>query len=252
MNKSTWRSREPLALALSQIHRSRSIEELQDTFVRVAPQFINADAYGFYLFDEEMRTSTVITQFARRDFISEYEAFRDQDPLFINLVREQTFTHSLGLFDKGEWHRQPLHDFLTRWGLDYSIEAPLVYEGKINGTLNFAIGGGDYFAEDGLHAARFLCSEIDFCYRRIMESRQGDADRVGGQPPGQAVVQLGERSREILELLLKGMKNRAISSALHISENTVRYHIKQIYRVFKVHNRAQLAQSVYSANRKLN
>lgn len=252
MNTPFMPTQQSLALATSQIHRSRSLHELQNTFVRIAPQFVAADAYGFYLFDENMRIKEVKAQHANHNFLDEYENVRDDDPLFKNLVEKQRFTHSLALFEEREWQRQPLHDFLSRWGLDYSIEAPLVYDGKISGTLNFAIGGEDYFAETSLHTARFLCEEFNHSYKRILEHESLISKSSLPGQQGQGMENLGVRSREILELLLQGLNNRAMAGQLNISENTVRYHIKQIYRVFGVHNRAELACQVFQAKQKLN
>ena len=241
-----------LALAVSQIHRSRSLEQLQDTFLRIAPRFVEASAYGFYLFDENMQTLKVKAQHAEDAFLNEYEKLRADDPLFKDLVSRKSFTHSLALFDKQEWRQQPLHDFLSQWDLDYSIEAPLVFQGKVSGTLNFAIGGKDYFAPADLSTARFLCEEFNHCYGRILETVSLKNEVGHCTPDNTRLEALGARSREVLELLLQGLSNRCMAASLGISENTVRYHVKHIYLVFDVHNRTQLAHRLYQANSKLN
>lgn len=41
---------------------------------------------------------------------------------------------------------------------------------------------------------------------------------------------LGERELEVLQLLAAGQRNRAIAAKLHISENTVKFHLRNIYR----------------------
>ena len=249
MNSLSMPLQQPLALATSQIHRSRTLDELQHTFLDVAPKFVNADAYGLYLFDGNLKTTTVISHRANRKFLSEYETVRREDPLFNFLLKYKKFTHSLDIFNQADWLRQPLHDFLSRWGLDYSIEAPLVHDGHISGTLNFAIGGEKYFARESLAAARFLCNEFDETYRRILEFEQLK-NEVQRCRPGNACLQdLPERACQVLELLLTGLNNLAISARLNISENTVRYHVKHIYKVLGVHNRAQLAKCVFTETR---
>ena len=231
-----------LALAVSQIHRSHSLEQLQKNFLSIAPRFVDAHAYGFYLFDDNMRTLKVKAQHAKAAFLNEYEQMRSMDPLFRDLVARKTFTHSLALYDRAEWRKQPLHDFLSQWDLDYSIEAPLIHEGKVSGTLNFAIGGDKYFAKDDLKLARFLCEEFSHCYSRILEfaslKKQGEA-RLQEKP---GFSELGVRSQQVLQLILQGKNNRAMAMHLGISENTVRYHVKQLYRVFEVNNRAALVR----------
>ena len=245
MNTNLIGNQQALALATSQIHRSRSLQELQNTFLNVAPKFVSADAYGLYLFDKDLQTSSVISHRANHRFLAEYEKIRADDPLFNHVVSEKKFTHSLDMFNKRDWLQQPLHDFLSRWGLDYSIEAPLMYEGRITGTLNFAIGGNRYFAEESLVLAEFLCAEFDATYQRLLEFEKLRQQASTHSLYPDALENLSPRAAEVLELLLGGMSKRQISMQLNISENTVRYHVKQLYRKCGVHNRAQLLRHAY-------
>lgn len=52
---------------------------------------------------------------------------------------------------------------------------------------------------------------------------------------------LSQRELEVLTRLVSGLKDRDIGEALHISEHTVRSHIKSIYRKLNVSTRAQAA-----------
>lgn len=49
----------------------------------------------------------------------------------------------------------------------------------------------------------------------------------------------------IIELLEKGYTNRSISEHCNISENTVKFHLKNIYKKLKAHNRME---AVYQYN----
>ena len=51
---------------------------------------------------------------------------------------------------------------------------------------------------------------------------------------------LTEREKEILNLIIKGFKNKEIAEKLFISEKTVKTHINKIFKKFKVKSRAQL------------
>lgn len=237
---------ESLALATSLIHRSRSLNELQKTFFSIAPKFVDADAYGMYLFDDKHKTETIFSYHADQKFLNEYESLRDNDPLFNSLLQKKKFTHSLGVFNRQEWFKQPLHDFLTQWGLDYSIEAPLIVDGHVKGTLNIAKSGEKYFEQDSLTSARFLCNEIDFAYKRICEMEALKREMSLLKIPTKILDYISDREHDVLELAIIGLSNRMISSRLGISENTVRHHLKQLYRVLDVHNRAQLVQRVHS------
>lgn len=245
MNSSCLQLQQPLALATSQIHRCRSVDELQSTFLKITPEFVSADAYGLYTFDNQLETKSIISHQANDKFLAEYEAFREKDPLFKFLLRKKSFTHSLDIFSHKDWLRQPLHSFLSRWGLHYSIEAPLIHEGRISGTMNFALGGDRYFSKNSLIVAQFLCNEFDMAYKRIQEFNKLMDEVNQFELNKTCLRKLPTRAQQVLELVIAGLNNSAIAKQLSISENTVRYHIKQIYRQFDVHNRAQLVNRYY-------
>ena len=50
---------------------------------------------------------------------------------------------------------------------------------------------------------------------------------------------LSQREHEILQLLCSGAPNREISEKLFLSENTVKFHLKNLYLKLDVRNRAQ-------------
>jgi two-component system nitrate/nitrite response regulator NarL len=56
-----------------------------------------------------------------------------------------------------------------------------------------------------------------------------------------SVESLTPRERELLGLLARGLPNREIAQALSLSENTVKYHVRQILHKLGVHNRTEAA-----------
>ncbi|HLB13152.1 MAG TPA: response regulator transcription factor [Dehalococcoidia bacterium] len=58
---------------------------------------------------------------------------------------------------------------------------------------------------------------------------------------GSSKAELSEREREVLRLVVLGLGNRDIAANLCVSENTVRYHIKNILAKLHLRNRAQAA-----------
>lgn len=69
----------------------------------------------------------------------------------------------------------------------------------------------------------------------FLSIEQGDAP-----PPG--VLHLSAREREIAEFVAKGLTTRQMARELFISENTVKQHLKRMFRKLNVHSRAQLVQ----------
>ncbi len=68
--------------------------------------------------------------------------------------------------------------------------------------------------------------------------------RLEGERPGD---ELTSREEEVLSFVASGARNREIAASLHISDNTVKYHLRNIMEKLQVRNRAQMA--VYAARR---
>jgi DNA-binding NarL/FixJ family response regulator len=62
-------------------------------------------------------------------------------------------------------------------------------------------------------------------------------------PPG--VEGLTSREREVLEGLIDGKSYKQIAAGLHISVNTVAFHVKQIYQKLHVHSRAEVVARAF-------
>ncbi len=53
---------------------------------------------------------------------------------------------------------------------------------------------------------------------------------------------LSEREQEILALIAQGKPNQEIAAELHLSENTIKYYLKNIYRKLQITNRTEAAR----------
>ena len=63
------------------------------------------------------------------------------------------------------------------------------------------------------------------------------------QPPekrGTSKESLSDREEEVLRLVAEGLTNHVIAGKLSITENTVKYHLKNILEKLHLHNRAQV------------
>jgi DNA-binding CsgD family transcriptional regulator len=57
---------------------------------------------------------------------------------------------------------------------------------------------------------------------------------------------LGDRELEVLQLLAAGQRNRAIAGKLHISENTVKFHLRNIFRKVGASSRTEAIAMAHS------
>jgi DNA-binding CsgD family transcriptional regulator len=71
-----------------------------------------------------------------------------------------------------------------------------------------------------------------------MVETDGFRGGIQGAWPG-SQWRLSSRESEVLALLATGMPNQAIADALFVSENTVRTHLKSVFRKLSVTNRSQ-------------
>ena len=61
----------------------------------------------------------------------------------------------------------------------------------------------------------------------------------------ESIYHLSKTEIKIMELLEKGLSNKSISLQCGISENTVKFHLKNIYKKLEVHNRME---AIYKIN----
>lgn len=61
-------------------------------------------------------------------------------------------------------------------------------------------------------------------------------------------ARLSERERDVLTLILRGIPTREVAKELYVSQNTVRTHLRNIYRKLEVPNRQVLLARYFSAN----
>ncbi len=75
---------------------------------------------------------------------------------------------------------------------------------------------------------------------RRMAAYFGDAARLApGAVRGEALPELTEREREVLDLLARGKSTSEIAEAVFVSEKTVRNHLSNIYGKLRVADRVQ-------------
>lgn len=80
--------------------------------------------------------------------------------------------------------------------------------------------------------------------RQLMEERQATRENTYSNN----CAMLTEREREVLTLICRGLKNKAIADNLFISETTVRHHLTSIFDKLEVNSRLQLVVHAFKEN----
>jgi DNA-binding NarL/FixJ family response regulator len=73
-------------------------------------------------------------------------------------------------------------------------------------------------------------------------SRLQQAGRDGAVKPRPAAPDLSRVEKEILGHLVEGLPNRAIAEKVHLSQNTIKFHVSQMLDKLAVSNRTELAR----------
>ncbi|WP_300425690.1 response regulator transcription factor [Thalassolituus sp.] len=72
----------------------------------------------------------------------------------------------------------------------------------------------------------------------------GWQELINSQKQEHPQVRLTPRQHEILHLLAQGLSNKVIASELDVSENTIKGHLRDVFRLFRVTNRTACLNEV--------
>lgn len=77
--------------------------------------------------------------------------------------------------------------------------------------------------------------------RILAEYRHGDSSDARGGSGAEAAERLTEREQEVLRLVTAGLRNKEIAARLGVSENTAKFHLRNILEKLHAESRTELA-----------
>jgi DNA-binding CsgD family transcriptional regulator/GAF domain-containing protein len=163
-----------LIKAIAAIHRSDSLDGFERAFLGNVSAAIEADAFGIYLLDAKRKVpEKIVATGAPRVFIEEYESYRALDPIYEHVVNERCVADGTSLLGSRDWRSHPLREWMRHWGLQHSLQGPLIIKGEVAGTVNFARGAScGPFTARSRWLAQVICEEASAALERLLERRE--------------------------------------------------------------------------------
>lgn len=157
-------------------------------------------------------------------------------------------TSPRSLFERGigspaavDWLGQYRRSFVAREGLKTYTAIPLTVGEKVVGALELFSRAARESDPEWLSFLDAMASHAAIAVDNATmhdELRRMDRAPIGPRVPPPALT---EREREILTLVVEGASNRGIGDRLHLSENTIKFHVRQLLEKAGVVNRTELA-----------
>ena len=111
-------------------------------------------------------------------------------------------------------------------------------------AVDLLMKGGEHFPSALLGK---LTSGPDVSTQTVQDTRTVVANRADALAARKSEFSaLTTREVQILDLLCKGTQNKIIADRLHLSENTVKVHVRNIYKKMNVRNRTEAASRFFS------
>lgn len=120
---------------------------------------------------------------------------------------------------------------------------PLIARGKLTGVLEVFHRSQLQPDQEWLEFLEALGSEAAIAIDNATMHEQLQKTGPSGSPgPKAPVPDLSKLEREILALVVEGDSNRDIAEKIHLSPNTVKFHVRQLLQKVDVANRTELAR----------
>lgn len=153
-----------------------SRDEVRASYLAVAERTVVADGIGFYrLGPTAWASPQEITANLRADFLAAYEADgRADDPVLRMAVASRAPAHSR-VVERKSWDGCASRHVLGDAGLRHSLQVPVITQGQIVGTLNFARSGPRAFDDADLVVAGGLATHLSAALERAHRFEQAQS-----------------------------------------------------------------------------
>ncbi len=193
----------PAPTLLEILNRAADLDELRGDFLARAQKHFGAARAAIFLIDQLPPGVRDGARNPLMDYVLQHHAPMSSDAL-------------------------PARALVRRSDHGHALLGPLIYEGKLQGVLAFTRHLSDAaFEAADIADVTALCLHVSAL--------------LASQSVAPKLPDLTARERQICALVARGKTNAQIAGALCVSPETVKAHLKTIFRKCEVHSRAGLA-----------
>lgn len=248
---------------MSKYSGSDIIGQVAETMLKVCASFVNADTYSFYLYDDLF---IPIANYFPGDEFPELNSYpiSHETPLVRYMQENRRAVHNQLPEVKDLWEKSTKFDLMQNKNLKYVLAAPLLHDDKWMGSINLARRNAA-FNQKELSACENVAKMIVVFFESSEKLFQNniyltfDSGKHDGtinlqihntrleQTDGKGKLNqsLTKREQEVLRLLTSGCTYNEIAKKLFISINTVKYHLRNIYRKAGTNSKMRLLHTLY-------
>ncbi|MGL5882047.1 LuxR C-terminal-related transcriptional regulator [Synechococcus elongatus] len=197
-------------------------------------EYFGVQRWGIYLLDTNNNLASVEAKGVSDTFIEQYQRFgKAVDPVLKYVLENHAPAHEELVLPEGTWKQSELYQrCCSTHDHEHIMTGPLVGQGQLIGTINFArIGHIPAFNHLELASLGAVCTHFS---ARLAELRKPHS------VSGQISNRLTSREIQIANLVAKGLTNAEIGAELWITHNSVKQALKRIFRKLEVSARTEM------------
>jgi len=196
--------------------------------------YFGVQRWGIYLLDADNGLASVDARGVSDTFVEQYQKFgKAVDPVLQYVLQYHAPAHEALVLPQGAWKHSELYKrCCSTYDHEHIMTGPIVGQGQLIGTLNFArIGCVPAFSQLDLASLGAVCTHFS---TRLAELRKQPlvADPL--------VKRLTPREVQIANLVAKGLTNAQIGAELWITQNSVKQALKRMFRKLEVSARTEM------------
>lgn len=240
-------------------YKSDIVGQMAFSMLKVCSKYIEADSYSFYLYDNLY--IPIANYFPYEDYPELASTpMLKSTPIVDYMRKNNKAVGSLIPEVKTIWESSPLYNLLSCHGLSYFLAGPLIHNDIWLGSINLSRKSGEFSPQE-LEQIDFL-SDVVVAFFESSEALMTKGSIVSIEHADNGLeklmihnlnygnfdfdkLALTNREEEIVREMATGKTYKEIADKLYISVNTVKYHVKNIYRKAGASSKAKMLRTLY-------